>query len=174
MWCLYLLNHSFFTLWIMFFIPASALQYLKKFKPTSLGFIRLAFRKCWGCTRFYCWVYFRLHPYKWKSSLAISNPKGHLLLPNFMMTLTQVLTRAPTIFLHPIHGLPALLSDSWASMRDSGWNLGGNFLAAPSSTQRGQLCIFLLLFLFFLLLPLLLLHFKFELFICKWTYGLVA
>ncbi len=29
-----------FTLWIMFLIPGGALQYLKKWKPTSLGFIQ--------------------------------------------------------------------------------------------------------------------------------------
>ncbi len=41
MWCLYLPNHYFFTLCIMSLIPAGALQYPTKWKPTSLGFIQL-------------------------------------------------------------------------------------------------------------------------------------
>ncbi len=39
MWCLYLPNYSFFTLWIVFLIPGGA--HLTKWKPTSLGFIQL-------------------------------------------------------------------------------------------------------------------------------------
>ncbi len=34
-----------------------------------------------------------------------------LKMPNLMMALTQVLTRAPTTFLHSSHGIPTLLSD---------------------------------------------------------------
>ncbi len=36
---------------------------------------------------------------------------GGLEMPNLMMALTQVLTRAPTTFLHSSHGIPTLLSD---------------------------------------------------------------
>ncbi len=101
---------------------------------------------------------------------------GGCLISRRALALTQVLTRAPTTFLHPSQGNPTPLSDSWTSMQESltsEWKPGEHFLAAPNSTKRVQFCFFLHLLLF--LLPLLLRWtWSSNWLICKWTYGSAA
>ncbi len=52
---------------------------LRNENKRHLDLFSLAFRKCLGCTRIYCWIYFRLQPCKWKNTAANSSQKGHLL-----------------------------------------------------------------------------------------------
>ncbi len=45
---------------------------LRNENKRHLDWFSFTFRKGWGCTKIYCWIYFRLRPYKWKITAANS------------------------------------------------------------------------------------------------------
>ncbi len=85
--------YSFIREYMMFISTKSLLCYSVEYVPltgrcftvfykmkTNVTWVysAFAFRKCWGCTRIHCWIYFRLQTRKWKTTAANSSQKGHL------------------------------------------------------------------------------------------------
>ncbi len=55
---LHLPNHSFLPCGLCFSYRAALYSILRNENQRHLDFFSLTFRKCWGCTMIYCWIYF--------------------------------------------------------------------------------------------------------------------